>query len=334
MNNKAIILINIGTPDKPEVSSVRKYLSEFLNDPRVIDLPWLARKLLVNLIIVPFRAPSSTKLYKQLWDEKGSPLLYLSKSLEEKLSNSLGTGFDVFTAMRYGNPNLKAILEEVRYGSYDEIILFPMFPQYASSTTGSLLDFALKQISDWYIIPKVSYIDQYYDKPAFVNAFQSRIKESNYKDYEHIVFSYHGLPISQVNKCHPQIDESKCNCKIKIPEHGKYCYKATCYETTRLLVNKLDITEKDYSIGFQSRLTKKWLKPFTDNVIEEKAKAGIKKLLIVAPAFVTDCLETFVELEIEYAELFYKNGGKELKLVHSLNDSDVWVNAIKEIIKP
>jgi ferrochelatase len=334
MNKKALLLINIGTPDEPSVSAVRKYLSEFLNDPRVIDLPWLARKLLVNLIIVPFRAPSSTKLYKQLWDDKGSPLLYITKYLEEKLSNRLPDGIDVFTAMRYGNPNLKDVLHQIKDKNYDEIMLFPMFPQYASSTTGSLLEFALKEVSKWYVIPKISYVNQFYTHNAFIKAFQSRIEEADYKNYEHIVFSYHGLPLSQVNKSHPGINEETCTCHKEMPAHGKYCYKATCYDTTRLLLEKLDIKEENYSIGFQSRLTKKWLEPFTDNIIESKAKEGIKKLLIVAPAFVTDCLETFIELEIEYAELFYKNGGEKLKLVHSLNDSDLWVDAIKEITQP
>lgn len=333
MDKSAVLLINIGTPDSPDTSSVRKYLFQFLNDKRVIDLPFLLRKFLVNLIIVPFRAPKSAKLYKQLWQPEGSPLLYNTDELVSKLNSHNTDKYDFYTAMRYGNPSLQNVLGSIKDKNYNSIILFPMFPQYASSTTGSLLEFAMNEMSKWYIIPEIRSINQYYSHPKFIEAFIHNITENHYIEYDHIIFSYHGLPLNQVNQSHIGIDEHQCTCTNSMPEYGKYCYKATCYETTRLLADKLKLKTDSYSMAFQSRLTNKWLKPFTDELVVQKAKQGVKKLMIVAPAFVTDCLETIVELEIEYGNLFRENGGKELKLVSSLNSSDIWADAIIELIR-
>lgn len=332
MNRKAVVLINIGTPDKPEVADVRRYLFQFLNDRRVIDLPWLLQKFLVNFIIVPFRAPKSTKLYKLLWQEKGSPLLFYSEQLRDKLKNIMPPEYDVFIAMRYGKPSMKELLNKLENDNYQEITLVPLFPQYASSTTGSLVELALKEISKWYIIPKVKFVNQFYDNSEFIESFAQRVNDIELKSYDHIIFSYHGLPLSQINKSHPKISESECNCTVKMPEHGTYCYKATCYETTRLLAARLNLTSEQFSVAFQSRLTKNWLMPFTDELIESLAKKGCKNILIFAPAFVTDCLETLIELEVEYAELFYNLGGKKLTMVPSLNDTDHWTATLKNII--
>lgn len=332
MAKSAVLLINIGTPDAPDTASVRKYLFQFLNDKRVIDLPFVIRKLLVNLVIVPFRAPKSAELYKILWQEEGSPLLVYTNRLVDILNKAYNNDHDFYTAMRYGYPSLKKVLGQIKNKNYDSIILFPMFPQYASSTTGSLLEYAMNEISKWYVIPEIRSINQFYNDNNFIDAFIDNIQTCNYRDYDHIIFSYHGLPINQVENVHPEISEFGCKCDMTMPEHGKYCYKATCYETTRLLAAKLEFADSDYSVGFQSRLTDKWLHPFTDELIIKKAQAGIKRLLVVAPAFVTDCLETLVELEIEYAELFKEHGGEELRLVPSLNYSEKWVKAITEII--
>jgi ferrochelatase len=333
MNKKALIISNIGTPDSYETADVRKYLFQFLNDKRVIDLPWLLRKILVNLIIVPFRAPRSAKIYRLLWDKKGSPLLYLTKELQDKLQNILNEEYDVFTAMRYGNPNLKDVLQKIKDKNYESIKILPMFPQYASSTTGSLAEYAMKIIKDWYVIPEIHIIEQFYENEEFIDAFISNIKKFDIDKYDHIIFSYHGLPLTQVNACHPKIDESTCSCHTSMPQHGSFCYKATCYATTRSIVKKLKLKEENFSVGFQSRLTKNWLKPFTDQIIEEKASKGCKNILIIAPSFVTDCLETTVELGIEYDELFKANGGEKLTLVPSLNTTDNWVEAIVKIVK-
>ena len=322
MHKKAVLLINIGTPDKPEKKQVRKYLTEFLNDERVIDIPWIARKILVNLIIIPFRTSKSTELYKTLWTDKGSPLLFYAKQLEQKLQNETGSEYDFFTAMRYGNPSLNDVLDNIKDKNYDEIILVPMFPQYASSTTGSLLDFAFKKTSNWYVIPAIKSINQFYDHPAFINSFVEQIKREEPDSYDHIIFSYHGLPNSQVEKTHPEISPVNCSCENEMPVHGKYCYKATCYETTRKLAGALQLEPEKYTVSFQSRLSKKWLTPFTDEVVKSLAEKSKKKILIAAPAFVTDCLETIVELDVEYKELFLESGGEKLTMVKSLNDED------------
>ncbi len=330
---KAILILNVGTPDKPEVKSVRKYLSEFLNDPFVIDLPWLFRKILVNLIIVPFRAPKSTKLYQQLWEKEGSPLLTNAIKLKEKLAIKMEGEYSVFMAMRYGNPSIKKVLKEIEKGDFEELIIVPLFPQYAESTTETAIQAVYQEARNYTSFPKIKEIKQFYDHPEFLNAWFSRAQDYDFEKYDHIVFSYHGLPLSHIQKAHPQVSVQNCTCEKEMPEHGKRCYKAACYATTRLLVKKFDLQKGHYSVAFQSRLNKNWLSPFTDELIVDLANQGKKNVLIFAPAFVADCLETKVELGIEYAELFQNAGGKTLDLVESLNDSDAWVNALGFIIR-
>ena len=330
---KALLVVNLGTPDKPRKKEVRKYLTEFLNDRRVIDIPWLFQKILVNLIIIPFRVGNSTKVYKKLWTENGSPLLIYLNSLADKLQEKLGNEYHVYRAMRYGKPELSKTLEQLNHDRMDELILFPLFPQYASSTTGSIVEKMLSRVRKWEAIPGIRIIEQYYNHPGFINAFANRISQYNPEKYDHVVFSYHGLPLRHIRKIHPGNSGIDCSCEKEMPASGSMCYKATCYETTRLLANKLNIPEDKYSVGFQSRLSKDWLYPFTDKLIEDLAKKGARRVLITAPSFVADCLETNVELGDEYRELFQEHGGEELTLVESLNDSDEWVDVITKIIR-
>lgn len=329
----AVLLINVGTPDSPSVKDVRKYLSQFLNDPRVIDIPWLLQKILVNGIIVPFRAPKSAKLYQMLWTENGSPLMYYGNSLKTKLQSTLGSDYTVFFAMRYCNPPLKGTLEVIQQGNYSKIIVVPLFPQYASSTTGTAHAAVMDIVKNWNVIPEIQFVNQFYKNPKFIEAFAKRIGSYQPEKFDHIIFSYHGLPIRHINKTHPNVVYSKCQCEEQFPAHGEFCYKATCYETTRLIAAKLGLKKDQYSQGFQSRLSDNWLKPFTDGLIEQKAKEGAKKILIASPAFVADCLETTVELGIEYKKVFINAGGTELEYVESLNDTPAWVEALKEIIE-
>jgi protoporphyrin/coproporphyrin ferrochelatase len=329
----AIILANVGTPDAPKVSKVYTYLTGFLNDARVIDIPWLARKLLVNLIIIPFRVFNSTKLYKKLWNEKGSPLLYHSQSLADKLESRLGSDFRVFVSMRYGNPALGNVLEKIRKENFDKIVIVPMFPQYASSTTGTSSQEMLRIISQWEVIPKLEFIGQFYNHPAYLEAFVKKAKTINVNQYDHILFSYHGLPDRHLNKVHPAVKVENCNCETSFPAQGAFCYKATCFQTTRLLAERLNIQPEKYSVAFQSRLSKKWLTPFSDKVVEDLAKAGKKRILIFAPSFVTDCLETIVEIGVEYEEIFKQHGGEKLTLAEALNDADEWVEGLKKMIQ-
>ena len=295
-------------------------------------MPWLFRKILVNLIIVPLRVRKSTALYKLMWDEKGSPLLYHTISLGKKLQEKLDSTHQIFVAMRCGNPSLKTLLTQLQNEQFSEIIFVPLFPQYASSTTGSVLEFLYNEIGRWTIIPKLKFINQFYNNHAFISVFAGLIKNYNLSKYDHVVFSFHGLPLKHIDDSHPDISPATCSCEKAMPEHGAFCYKATCYQTARLLVKELNLPEDKYSISFQSRLSKDWLMPFTDHLIIEKAKARMKNILIVAPSFVSDCLETLVELEIEYGKLFKDNGGEQLTLIKGLNDSDEWVIALSKII--
>jgi protoporphyrin/coproporphyrin ferrochelatase len=327
-----VLLINLGTPDSPSVSDVRSYLSQFLNDPRVIDIPWLARKMLVNLIIVPFRAPKSAKIYKKLWTDKGSPLLYYSNRVKDLLQTELGSDYSVHLAMRYKNPSIPAVMEEMRKRNYSKIIVLPMFPQYASASTGSAHDEVMRVLRTWWVIPEVKFISQYYDHPTFIDGFVERGNQYNLEDYDHILFSYHGLPERQVDKVYDAGLCSDHDCEKEITADNAYCYKATCYATTRLITKQLNIPEEKYTVCFQSRLDQKWLKPFSDNVVEECARKGMKKILVFSPAFTADCLETIIEIGEEYQDIFREHGGDKVQLVESLNDHPLWIKCLKELV--
>lgn len=333
MSKTGVLLINLGTPDDAKLGAVRRYLFEFLNDPRVIDIPWLLRKILVNLIIVPFRSFGSTKIYKQLWTDKGSPLLIYGEEVCEKLQNKLGDKYGVHLAMRYQNPSMEKVMGEMRLMNYQKIIIVPMFPHYASASSGSAMEKALKIMSKWWVIPELAMVSQFWDHPKFIQAFVERAKQYDIASYDHVLFSYHGLPERHVNKVY--LDGTPCkdhNCDHQLDETNKYCYKATCFATTRLLAEKLNIPKENYTVGFQSRLDNKWLEPFSDEVIKERAKKGDKKILAFSPAFVADCLETTVEIGIEYQEIFKEHGGEKVQLVESLNNHPLWIDCLEEMV--
>ena len=330
-----ILLLQLGTPDSPSLSDVRRYLTEFLNDPRVIDIPWLARKLLVNLIIVPFRAPKSAKIYKELWEHgKGkSPLMTYTLSLQQKLQEKFGNTAKVELAMRYGNPSTQSVLAKMQKDNYDKIIVVPLYPQYAAASTGTALEKVMKIISQWHVIPELFIISQYWDNEGYINAFAEIGKKYNHADYDHVLFSYHGLPERQVDKVYEDKQCTNHSCEKEINPENKFCYKATAYATTRELAKRLNIPEEKYTVCFQSRLNSKWLRPFSDEVVKEQAKKGAKKLLIFSPAFVADCLETIIEIGREYQEIFEKHGGEKIQLVESLNDHPLWVDTIYNLVK-
>lgn len=334
MSKIGVLLINLGTPDEPKVGAVRRYLFEFLNDPRVIDLPWLLRKILVNLIIVPFRAFGSTKIYKQLWTDEGSPLIIYGEEVKGMLQKQLGEDFGVHLAMRYQNPSMEKVMGEMRLLNYKKLIIIPLFPHYASASSGSAMEKAMRILSKWWVIPEISMLSQYWDHPAYIGAFVERAKQYNMEEYDHVLFSYHGLPERHVDKVYD--DGVPCadhNCENEITEDNKYCYKATCYATTRLLAEKLGIPKEKYTVAFQSRLDNKWLEPFSDKVVEERAKMGDKKILAFSPAFVADCLETTVEIGIEYQEIFEEHGGEKVQLVESLNAHPMWVDGLEQMVR-
>ena len=333
MAKTCVLLINLGTPDSPSTKDVRKYLFEFLNDPRVIDINPIGRYFLVNFIIVPFRAPKSAKIYKELWTDDGSPIMIYGESVKEKLQKELGNDFEVELAMRYKNPSLDEVCSRMQKKGYEKIIILPLFPQYASASTGSAVEKAMKLISKWWVIPEIKIISQFYDDENYLNCVIEQSKKYNLNDYDHILFSYHGLPVRQVDKVYS--DGKPCDdhkCEDEINEDNKYCYKATCFATTRMLAKKLNLPKERYTVCFQSRLDKDWLEPFSDKVVEEWAKKGAKKLLVFSPAFVADCLETTVEIGIEYQKIFKDNGGDKVQLVESLNDHPMWIDTLKKMI--
>lgn len=337
MRKTGVLLIQLGTPDSPKVSDVRRYLTEFLNDPRVIDLPWIARKLLVNGIIVPFRAPKSAKIYKELWDLSNniSPLLTHTENTIAKLKDRFGADENVHfhMAMRYQNPSMDMVLDEMRKLNYDKIIILPLFPQYASASGGSAIEKAMNIIRKWWVIPDIEIISQFYDHEGYLDAIVERAKEFDFKDYDRIMFSYHGLPDRHVDKVY---DTGLCEdqpCETQLNELNKFCYKATCYATTRLLAEKMGLKESDYTVAFQSRLDKKWLTPFSDKVIEQWAEEGAKRVLAFSPAFVADCLETLIEIGVEYHEDFQEMGGELVQLVPSTNDHPRFIDCLEDLVR-
>jgi ferrochelatase len=336
MKKTGVLLLQLGTPDSPSTSDVRTYLSEFLNDPRVIDLPWLARKLLVNGIIVPFRAPKSAKIYKKLWEHGNgvSPLLTYTQSVQNLLAARLqNESITVEMAMRYKNPSMDLVLDRMHKANYDQIIIIPLFPQYASASSGSAIEKAMNLIRKWWVIPEIKIVNQFYDHPAYIDSIVERAKAFNFDDYDHILFSYHGLPERQVDKVY---DDGLCEdqpCETALNEENKFCYKATSYATTRLIAAKLGLKESDYTVCFQSRLDKKWLTPFSDVIVEEQGKKGAKKLLAFSPAFVADCLETIIEIGDEYQEIFEEHGGEKVQLVPSSNDHPRFIDCLEDLVR-
>lgn len=329
-----VLLINLGTPDSPAVGDVRKYLREFLSDPRVIDINPVGRFLLVNGIIAPFRAPKSAKIYRKLWTPEGSPLMVYGAQLKEKLQKALPGNYTVELAMRYQQPSMESVLSGISKQQYDKIIVFPLYPQYASSTTGSTVEEFFRIVRKWWVIPEIEIVSQFFDHPDFIAAFAENGRKHQPENFDHIVFSFHGLPERQVDKVY--VDRKPCSdhhCEHELNDENRFCYKATCFATARMIAERLNIPEEKYTVAFQSRLGRaEWIKPYAEPVIVDLAKSGVKNLLVFSPSFVADCLETTVEIGMEYKEVFKHNGGEKLQLVESLNANEMWVKAIANII--
>ena len=330
---KALLLVNLGTPDNPTYLSVFKYLRQFLMDGRVININPFLRFLLVNLIICPTRSFSSTKVYKEVWDKNtGSPLLHNTTKLSEKLGNKL-EDYDVYYAMRYQNPSIESVINNILETNPDEIVVLPLFPHYASATTGSVYQEISRIVSKKWVVPNIRFINQFYDNEKFIDAWVDKASKFNLNSYDKVIFSYHGIPNSHVDNVYPDSLCSDHKCESEVTDENKFCYKATTYETTKMLASRLNLSSDKYHVTFQSRLTNKWLTPFTDEVLESLPKNGNKNVLVFSPAFTADCLETIIEIGDEYKELFLEAGGEKLDYVESLNYSDLWADAIIDIIK-
>ena len=330
-----ILLINLGTPDSPKTSDVRTYLTQFLNDPRVIDINPIGRFILVNGIIVPFRSSKSAKLYQQIWTKDGSPLLINSMKMKDLLQKELGENFIVELGMRYQNPSLELALNALKAAQVEKIIMIPLYPQYASSSTGSSVTEAMRLMKNWDVTPSIEVISKFYDNPDFIDACVDRAQKYDLSAYDYFVFSYHGLPERHIMKGSAHYGANSCklgSCCDSITEKNQYCYRANCFETTRQLVKRLNIPQGKFETTFQSRLDNKWIKPYSDKVVEAKAKEGMKNILVFSPAFVADCLETIYEIGAEYDEIFKEHGGNKVTLVESLNDSPIWIKALKNMV--
>jgi len=330
-------LVNLGTPDSPSTADVRKYLDEFLMDPRVIDINPIGRTLLVKGIIVPFRSPKSAKLYKEIWDDKtGSPLLHYSKLQHRLLQDRLGDEYMVELAMRYQSPSIASALERMKAALIGDITVIPLFPQYASASTGSVHDKVMEIVKQWQTIPNITFINSFHDNEGMIITFAENAKKYQPETYDHILFSFHGLPQRQLIKCDHtgnyclKVD----GCCNTLNDTNKFCYSAQSHHTAKLIAAKIGITEDKYTICFQSRLgSDPWVQPYTSEVVAKLAKEGKKRLLVLCPAFVADCLETVYEVTVEYGDEFKALGGEHVQLVESLNDSPTWIDALEKMAR-
>ena len=322
--------MNLGSPDSTNVKDVRKYLDEFLMDSRVIDYPYLFRLLLVKGIIVPFRASRSSKAYQSIWTQNGSPLIVLTKALQKALQQQINEPVEI--AMRYGNPSpadAYNLLAE-KNPDLEEVILVPMYPHYAMSSYETAVEYA-KQVHQKKKYPfKLAIIKPFYSEYNYVNALAESIRPYLQHEYDHFLFSYHGVPARHIKKS--DITGTHClraeNCCETPSASHMQCYRHQCFATTKLIATQLNIPTDKYNISFQSRLGKGWLEPFTDIRLEEMPKERIKKLLIVCPSFVSDCLETLEEIAERGKETFLHAGGESFTMIPCLNAHPLWVKTI------
>ncbi len=331
-----ILLVNLGTPESPSVTSVRHYLREFLWDPRVIDLPAVARWLLLNLFILPFRPTSSAKAYKSIWQENGSPLLLNSQALATALEAQLGQEHVVALGMRYGNPSIESAAELLSDAKCDKIIILPLFPQYSSAATGSAIEKSLEIIAKKCTIPNIVVKSDFYHLPGFIQS-QATLIQNTVKNWQPdcYIFSYHGLPERQIansKACNPSFCQDQTPCP-EINLNNRYCYRAQCYETSRKFAQQLNLTTEQYKTTFQSRLGRlPWIRPYTDIALAELAQAGMKNIIITCPSFVCDCLETLEEMGIRGKEQWQSLGGENFELVPCVNDHPLWIKGLAEFI--
>ena len=328
---KGVLLVNLGSPDSPEPADVKTYLGEFLMDERVIDVPLWARTLLVKGIILNTRPKASAAAYKKIWWDEGSPLIVLSERLQKKLQKE--TSLPVALAMRYGSMTIKKGLQELVDKGVEEVFLIPLYPQFAMATTETITVLAEEIRNEFFPNLKISDLKAFYNRKDYIEVLSNSIKRHlEGKNYEHILFSYHGVPERHIRKsditkshCNPGDSENSSCCKTPSAAH-EFCYKHQCKEVTRLVAEKLNFEDGTYSTSFQSRLGfDPWLQPYTDLTIERLGKKGVKNMAIITPAFVSDCLETLEEIAMEGEEIFHEMGGKDFTTVPCLNDDDEWV---------
>lgn len=341
IKKQGLLLVNLGTPDAAEPAAVGRYLREFLMDPYVIDIPLPLRWFLVNVLIVPRRKHASAHAYQSVWTERGSPLLTHLLDLKEAVQAKNQTFRAVSAGMRYGRPSLATAFDELLKAGCDQIIVFPLYPQYAESTTRSSRQ-AIESVARLrgFSLENLKFIDDYHSHPAFVDSFAQRFREtfaaeSSARKVDHVLFSYHGLPkrqILRIKSTEGYCFENSMHCCDEIRAENRQCYRAHCFASSRSIASRLGLDANDWSVSFQSRLGRtEWIRPYTDEVIPDLARRGVRHLAVLCPSFTADCLETIEEMGMRGRELFLQAGGEKFTLVPCLNSHSMWVDGVLAI---
>jgi ferrochelatase len=332
--SKGILLVNLGSPDSTSVSDVRKYLREFLMDGRVLDAPWPVRFCVVHFAILPSRPKESAHAYQTIWTPEGSPLVVTSRNVQKKLQALVDV--PVGLAMRYQNPSIESALAKLRDAKVDDLLLIPLFPHYAMSSYETAVVRVREVAARLAPQMKITVQPPYYDAPDYIAALVASAQNDLQGGYDHLLFSFHGIPERHLKKsdttgCHCLVKKNCC--EVASPAHAT-CYRAQCFKTVAAFVAKANVPKEKYSVSFQSRLGKDpWLKPYTDFELVEFPKRGIKKILVMCPAFVSDCLETIEEIGIRGKETFIEAGGKEFVRIPCLNEHPLWISALENIVR-
>jgi len=332
--SKGILLVNLGSPDSTDVRDVRRYLRQFLMDGRVIDAPWPIRFGIVYFTILPFRPKESAHAYQKIWTSEGSPLVATSKHLQYKLQERFTIPVEL--AMRYQNPSIESAVRKLDYLKVDEVFLIPLFPHYAMSSYETAIE-RVKSIAR-FLAPKMKITIQppYFDAPDYIQALVASAQDYLQAGYDHLLFSFHGIPERHLRKSDPTgchcLRSDNC-CQVASPAHAT-CYRAQCFKTVAAFVAKANVPKEKYSVSFQSRLGRDpWLKPYTDLELVEFPKRGIKKLLVICPAFVSDCLETIEEIGMRGQETFLSAGGTEFTQIPCLNEHPLWLSMLEKMAR-
>lgn len=327
MSDKAVLLLNLGSPKSTEVSDVRTYLKEFLLDERVIDAPAPIRNLVVRGLILPTRPPKSAAAYKRVWTDGGSPLLVTSFKQQELLQESVDT--PIYLAMRYGEPSIRDVVRDLVSKGVKKLFIMPLYPHYAMSSYETVVVRVMEEIQEQAPEMETDLLQPFYKDDDYIEALVERSKPWLSKDYDKLLFSFHGIPERHLRKSDPShahcLTTKDC-CETCHPAHAT-CYRHQCFETVKAFVAKAGIPESKYKVSFQSRLGRDpWLKPYTDFVLKDFPGEGVKKLLVMCPAFISDCLETIEEISMEGKEDFIEAGGESFEQIPCLNDHEVWIS--------
>ncbi len=315
-----VLLVNLGTPDAPTTGAVRRYLAEFLSDPRVVEMPRLLWMPILHGVILRTRPSRSAAAYRQVWTEQGSPLLKISRAqkqaLQQLLEQQMEQPVKVELAMRYGNPSIASGLDKLRQANVRKVIVLPLYPQYSATTTASTFDAISKELQQWRWLPDLEFISHYHDHPAYIKAVATSVRDyqQQHGTPERLLISFHGIPEDYHTAGDPYPDE--------------------CRTTAQLLADELGLDSKQWAISFQSRMGRKeWVKPYTDKLLKEWGQKDVKSVHVICPGFPTDCLETIEEIGVENRECFVQSGGGDYHYIPALNNSSMHIKALVEIIK-